>query len=88
MDCENRDIGKGTRSAISISNTRKITANRKNRVENGVRADWFGSNPHSNGEIFSRSLFDREEIINLMRIKIGGITVAMINNGIIIDINN
>lgn len=29
-------------------------ARRKNRIENGTRALWFGSNPHSNGEAFSR----------------------------------
>lgn len=38
-----------------MSNTRKITANKKNRRENGVRAEFFGSNPHSKGESFSRS---------------------------------
>lgn len=39
-----------------MSNTIKITARRKNRVENGMRADLIGSNPHSKGEDFSRSL--------------------------------
>lgn len=29
--------------------------NRKNRNENGIRALFFGSNPHSNDEVFSRS---------------------------------
>jgi len=38
-----------------MSNTMKIIANRKNRNENGIRALWLGSNPHSNGEDFSRS---------------------------------
>lgn len=47
--------GRGRRRTISISNTRKITANRKNRRENGIRAEFRGSNPHSNGESFSRS---------------------------------
>jgi hypothetical protein len=41
---------------ISISKTRKITANRKNRMEKGVRAERKGSNPHSKGESFSRLL--------------------------------
>lgn len=45
----------GRRSTISTSNIKKITANKKNRREKGIRADWFGSNPHSNGEVFSRS---------------------------------
>ena len=42
-----------------MSNIRKITTNRKNRVENGNRAEFFGSNPHSKGELFSRSIEDR-----------------------------
>jgi hypothetical protein len=33
----------------------KITAIRKNRDENGSRAEFLGSNPHSNGDLFSRS---------------------------------
>lgn len=37
-----------------MSNTIKIIANRKNRIENGIRALWLGSNPHSNGDAFSR----------------------------------
>jgi hypothetical protein len=52
-------IGIGISSTISMSNTMKIIANMKNRSENGTRALFFGSNPHSNGEVFSRSLFDR-----------------------------
>lgn len=42
-----------------MSKTRKIIANIKNRKENGVRALFLGSNPHSNGDIFSRSIVDR-----------------------------
>lgn len=45
----------GNKSTISTSKIRKITANKKNRKENGRRADPRGSNPHSNGEDFSRS---------------------------------
>jgi len=48
-------IGIGIRRTISISNTIKITANKKNRVENGIRAEFIGSKPHSNGDVFSRS---------------------------------
>lgn len=48
--------GAGIRSTISISKTRKMTARRKNRVEKGRRALSFGSNPHSKGVLFSRSL--------------------------------
>ena len=51
-----RIMGMGSKRAISISKTRKITAKRKNRSENGTRADLLGSKPHSNGLDFSRSL--------------------------------
>lgn len=53
--------------AISISKTRKITANKKNRVEKGMRADLLGSNPHSKGELFSRSIEVRIERIKPIR---------------------
>lgn len=52
-----------------MSKTRKITARRKNRREKGMRALPSGSNPHSNGEAFSRSIedrwFRRNEIIKI-----------------------
>jgi len=51
--------GAGRRRMISISNTRKITARRKNRSEKGVRAELWGSKPHSKGDSFSRSWFER-----------------------------
>ena len=47
VDC--RVKGKGVNKAISTSKTRKITANRKNRREKGIRAVESGSNPHSKG---------------------------------------
>jgi hypothetical protein len=47
--------GIGINNTISISNTIKIILNRKNRIENGIRALFLGSNPHSNGDVFSRS---------------------------------
>jgi len=50
-------IGIGNSSAISTSKIMKITAIKKNRDENGSRAEFFGSNPHSNGDLFSRSSF-------------------------------
>jgi len=53
----NMVIGIGSRSAISTSKIIKITAIKKNREEKGSRAEFFGSNPHSNGELFSRSSF-------------------------------
>lgn len=46
----------GRSKVISTSKIKKITAIKKNRKENGIRADPLGSNPHSNGEFFSRSL--------------------------------
>lgn len=48
--------GRGINKAISISKTKKITARTKKRKENGIRALPLGSNPHSKGEAFSRSL--------------------------------
>jgi hypothetical protein len=49
---------KGRRRAISTSKIRKITAIRKNRREKGRREELFGSNPHSKGDLFSRSIID------------------------------
>lgn len=66
--------GVGIRSTISISNTIKMIANMKNRSENGTRALFLGSNPHSNGDVFSRSDVDR-----LFR------TLANINSKIVIN---
>lgn len=34
-------------------------ASKKNRIENGIRAVFLGSNPHSNADDFSRSLLVR-----------------------------
>ena len=51
--------GSGTSRTISMSNTMKIIASRKNRSENGIRAVFLGSKPHSNGDDFSRSVVDR-----------------------------
>ena len=64
-------IGRGSRRAISTSNTKKITASKKNRNEKGIRAEDFGSKPHSKGESFSRSIYDRNEIIlEIIRMRI------------------
>jgi hypothetical protein len=68
-------IGIGIRRTISISNTIKITASRKNRVENGIRAELIGSNPHSNGEVFSRSAEDRILTIKAIVSTIRGIKI-------------
>jgi len=60
-----------------MSKTIKIIANKKNRVENGIRAVWFGSNPHSNGESFSRSFDERAEVIKTTVITSNGSIVAI-----------
>lgn len=39
--------GRGSKRAISRSNSRKVIAIRKNFKENGRRADSMGSKPHS-----------------------------------------
>lgn len=70
--CEYKRSGIGINKTISISNTMKITARRKKRVENGMRADLIGSNPHSNGDDFSRSLKLRmNKIFAIIRISSG-----------------
>ena len=46
-------IGTGNNSAISVSEIMKITAAiRKNSGENSSCAEFFESNPHSNGDFF------------------------------------
>jgi hypothetical protein len=57
-----------------------------------LKGGWLleiGSNPHSNGDIFSRSLKDFIEKVKFNKIKINGIIIKMIkivNNWIIIYI--
>jgi hypothetical protein len=53
-----RSNTKGNKRTISTSKIKKITAIRKNRRENGRRDELLGSNPHSKGELFSRSTID------------------------------
>jgi hypothetical protein len=62
----------GKSKAISTSKFRKITAIRKYRSENGSRADLFGSNPHSNGDLFSRS-----SIFFVARTEVSTITIIV-----------
>lgn len=45
--------GRGRRSAISRSNSKKVIATKKNFIEKGSRAELIGSNPHSYGLAFS-----------------------------------
>lgn len=54
----------GKINTISTSKIRKIVEIRKKCRENGIRAKHLGSNPHSNGEHFSRSNNDFFDIIN------------------------
>jgi hypothetical protein len=63
---------RGKSSVISTSKIKKITAIKKNRKENGRRADPLGSNPHSNGEFFSRSeivFFESREAIAITKVE-------------------
>lgn len=61
---------RGTNRVISTSKIKKITAIRKNWSEKGIRADLLGSNPHSKGDLFSRSINLFLEIIEEIIIKI------------------
>ena len=54
-----------------------MTANKKNRRENGMRAVFLGSNPHSKGEHFSRSSDERNAIIRAIVITIIGKIIAI-----------
>lgn len=63
----------GINKTISTSKIKKIIAIRKNWRENGIRALFLGSNPHSKGEFFSLSwkvFFDVKLIIAKRIIKI------------------
>ena len=60
-----------------MSNTMKIIARRKNRNENGIRAVWLGSNPHSNGEDFSRSYKVRAATTHEIENTRAGIKIAI-----------
>jgi len=55
--------GIGRIRVISTSKIKNKTARRKNWIEKGARADFFGLNPHSNGDIFSWSEEDFLKII-------------------------
>jgi len=77
-------IGIGINRTISMSKTIKIIANKKNRIENGIRALWLGSNPHSKAEDFSRFVIDRIDvthaIVKTIIGKIIAISEDIINN--------
>lgn len=81
----------GKINAISTSKIRKIIVIKKKCSENGIRADDFGSNPHSNGEHFSRSINDfLDKIIDIIIImlEINIIISVIFNIKIIIYIKN
>jgi len=46
----------GIKRANSTSKIKKMMAIKKNWREKGSRAEVFGSNPHSKGDLFSRSI--------------------------------
>ena len=60
----------GKSRTISTSKIKKMTARRKNRKENGKRAEPSGSNPHSNGDLFSRSEIARLDVSHATSITI------------------
>jgi len=75
---------RGINKVISISKIKKISLIRKNWILNGIRDFEIGSNPHSNGDIFSR-FFNSFKEINIFKIKI---MRAIKKNIIIIEIKN
>lgn len=84
-----KEVIRGKIKAISISKIKKITVIKKKCRENGIRADDFGSNPHSKGEFFSRSMNDFFEIIidnNIIKLQIIIIIIDIINIKLIIYI--
>ena len=79
----------GRRRATSTSKIRKTTARRKKRRENGIRAEFFGSNPHSKGVVIFCCAGARIEtdsitaasavvIIRAIKVKSANFTIASI----------
>lgn len=67
--------------AISTSKIKKIIVIKKNRIEKGRRDEFIGSNPHSNGDVFSRSFndfLDNRDANNITIIVIIKIVIAII----------
>lgn len=70
---------RGSSKVISTSKIRKINPTRKNWILMGIRLDDRGSNPHSNGDNFSRYdkfFFDLTILITI--IDIGMIVMIVI----------
>jgi hypothetical protein len=59
----------GKRRVISTSKIKKIIAIKKKCKENGNRDEDLGSNPHSNGDLFSRSAKDFLDVILIIIIR-------------------
>jgi len=81
--------GKGSRMVISTSKIKKMIAIRKNRRENGIRLDEKGSNPHSNGDDFSRLVnvfFLSIEAVSAMMVEINSVVIDAMMIGIIISL--
>lgn len=72
----------GKIKAISTSKIKKIMVIKKNRRENGNRDEDLGSNPHSKGDLFSRSANDFLDKIDARNITI------IDSNIIIVEIKN
>lgn len=82
---------RGRIKVISTSKIRKMTAIKKNWREKGIRAEDFGSNPHSKGELFSRSenvFFDKIVAIIIITIAINKVIVAIVTDRNIIYASN
>lgn len=83
----------GISRVISTSKIRKITAIKKNCNEKGSRAEFLGSNPHSNGLLFSRSInvfFEIIEARNIIKdeiIKINVLNIIIMRITYIIYVN-
>lgn len=82
----------GRINAISTSKIRKIIVIKKNRREKGKREEDLGSNPHSNGDDFSRStkvFFDKIDASNITTTEINKIIKLIVKiDKIIYTINN
>lgn len=67
----------GRRSATSTSKMRNTTARRKKRRENGSRAEFFGSKPHSNGVVVFRWEGVRIAVVNITVASTVAIVIAV-----------
>lgn len=66
----NKSMTNGIKRVISISKIKKISLIRKNWILKGKWLEEIGSNPHSNGDIFSWSIKDFFEIKIFKNIRI------------------